>query len=127
MGTYSPPFRPLTEAEEHEIARSIDESGADIVWVGLSTPKQERWMSRMRPLLRGPAALVGVGAAFDIISGRVKRAPTWLRRTGFEWVYRMVLEPKRLVPRYFKANPAFVWRISRRRPTLYSPRERRAA
>ena len=107
VGSHSPPFRSLTDAEHDEIAATINASGADIVWVGLSTPKQEYWMSKFRGLLDAPV-LIGVGAAFDIHAGVVQRAPTFLRRTGFEWTYRLVKQPKRLWRRYFSSNPRFV-------------------
>jgi N-acetylglucosaminyldiphosphoundecaprenol N-acetyl-beta-D-mannosaminyltransferase len=107
VGTFSPPFRALDEAEQQAIATRINGSGADIVWVGLSTPKQEFWMSRFRPLLEAPA-LIGVGAAFDIHAGVVARAPKFLRRTGFEWSYRLVKQPGRLWRRYLSSNPRFV-------------------
>lgn len=114
-GTYSPPFRPLTDVEETDIATMINDSGADIVWVGLSTPKQERWMSAMAGRLDA-AAVLGVGAAFDFHSGGLKRAPMWMQRSGLEWLYRMVKEPRRLARRYLTNNPRFVWQILRRRP-----------
>ena len=106
-GSHSPPFRRLTSEEEDAIVAEINASQADIVWVGLSTPKQERWMAaNINRLTAG--ALIGVGAAFDMHAGNVKRAPKFLRRTGFEWTYRLVLEPKRLWRRYLTNNPAFV-------------------
>jgi N-acetylglucosaminyldiphosphoundecaprenol N-acetyl-beta-D-mannosaminyltransferase len=113
-GTYSPPFRPLTAAEDAGIIEMIDRSGADVVWVGLSTPKQELWMKEHVGRLAAPA-LLGVGAAFDFLAGDVRRAPQWLRRTGFEWVHRVVSEPRRLGSRYLRNNPAFV------RAILFNP------
>jgi N-acetylglucosaminyldiphosphoundecaprenol N-acetyl-beta-D-mannosaminyltransferase len=107
VGSHSPPFRTMTREEDDAIIRVINDSGADIVWVGLSTPKQERWMAAHRRWLR-PAALIGVGAAFDMHAGNVQRAPKFIRRTGFEWMYRLVLEPRRLWRRYLANNPAFV-------------------
>lgn len=106
-GTYAPPFRPLTPAEDADVIARINGSGADIVWVGLSTPKQERWMAAHRQPLAA-AALIGVGAAFDMEAGNVRRAPRFLRRTGLEWTYRLILEPRRLWRRYFSNNPAFM-------------------
>jgi N-acetylglucosaminyldiphosphoundecaprenol N-acetyl-beta-D-mannosaminyltransferase len=106
-GWHSPPFRHLTPEEDTAIVEEINASQAEIVWVGLSTPKQERWMAAHVQRLNA-AALIGVGAAFDMHAGNVKRAPTFLRRTGFEWTYRLVLEPKRLWRRYLANNPAFV-------------------
>lgn len=106
-GGWSPPHRPLHAEEEAEAAAMIDESGADIVWVGIGSPKQELWMARMRPRLAAPA-LVGVGAAFDFHAGRVPQAPAWMQSRGLEWLYRLSREPRRLAPRYARDNPAFV-------------------
>lgn len=115
VGTYSPPFRPLTDAEEHEVAERINASRAELVWVGLSTPKQERWMARMRDRLDAPV-LLGVGAAFDIHAGRLRQAPPWMQRRGLEWAFRLGVEPRRLWRRYLSNNPRFVARIVRRPP-----------
>jgi N-acetylglucosaminyldiphosphoundecaprenol N-acetyl-beta-D-mannosaminyltransferase len=115
VGTYSPPFRALTADEETEIVDMINESQADIVWVGLSTPKQERWMDAMAGRLDANAVL-GVGAAFDFHSGGLKRAPMWMQRSGLEWLYRLMKEPRRLARRYLTNNPKFIWKILRRRP-----------
>lgn len=111
-GVYSPPFRALTPEEDEDIVRRINDSGADIVWVGLSTPKQERWMAEHRGRLNA-AVLVGVGAAFDFHAGVKKQAPVWMRRNGLEWLYRMASEPRRLGPRYLVNNPLFVTRLLR--------------
>lgn len=119
-GSHSPPFRPLTEEESATIVADINASGADIVWVGLSTPKQERWMAAHRPALQ-PAALLGVGAAFDFHAGLLRQAPPLVQRVGMEWAFRLVMEPRRLWRRYFRNNPAFVARIVRRRPHLLDP------
>jgi N-acetylglucosaminyldiphosphoundecaprenol N-acetyl-beta-D-mannosaminyltransferase len=107
VGSYAPPFRPLTEAEDADVVERINASQADIVWVGLSTPKQERWMAAHRDRLEAPV-LIGVGAAFDMHAGITQRAPSFLRRTGFEWTWRLVKEPKRLWRRYLRHNPRFV-------------------
>lgn len=115
VGTYCPPFRPLTEEEEAEIAELINASGADVVWVGLSTPKQERWMDRMTDRLEVNVVL-GVGAAFDINAELASRAPRWMQKIGMEWLYRLVKEPRRLAKRYLKNNPRFIWRVLRQRP-----------
>ncbi len=120
VGTHSPPYRPLTPEEDAAIVAEINQSGADIVWVGLSTPKQERWMAAHRARLNA-AALIGVGAAFDINAGLVRRAPAFLRRTGLEWTYRLVLEPRRLWWRYLSSNPAFVALVAMQRIGLYRP------
>ncbi len=111
-GTYSPPFRPLTQAEEDDLVKRINASRADIVWCGLGCPKQDKWMARFRPKLNAPV-LVGVGAAFDFLSGEVPSAPPWIQRAGFEWAYRAWSEPKRLVPRYAKVVPSFIYYAAR--------------
>ncbi len=106
-GAYSPPFRPLTQDEDEDVIERINRSGADIVWVGLSTPKQERWMAAHRGRLRAPV-LIGVGAAFDFHAGLVRQAPRVLQRSGLEWAFRMAMEPRRLWRRYMTNNPLFV-------------------
>lgn len=116
-GTLSPPFRALSPAEDDDIVETINASGADIVWVGLSTPKQERWMAAHVGRLDA-FALIGVGAAFDFHAGLVKQAPVWIQRSGFEWFYRLVQQPRRLWKRYLHNNPRFVARVLRRPPQL---------
>lgn len=106
-GSYAPPFRPLTGAEERETAALINASGADIVWVGLGTPKQDYFVARFRPLLEAPA-LIAVGAAFDFHAGRVRQAPRWMQRSGLEWLFRLSQDPQRLWRRYVLGNPRFV-------------------
>lgn len=106
-GGYSPPFRPLSEAEEQRVIQDVDDSGAQVVWVGIGQPKQELWMQRMRPRLKAPL-LVGVGAAFDFHAGLVAQAPPWMGRHGLEWTYRLAREPRRLWRRYARYNPRFV-------------------
>jgi N-acetylglucosaminyldiphosphoundecaprenol N-acetyl-beta-D-mannosaminyltransferase len=106
-GTYTPPFRELWPEEDDEVVNRINDSGADIVWVGLSTPKQEYWMADHVGRIAAPVML-GVGAAFDFHAGLKNRAPVWLQQTGFEWVFRMATEPRRLAKRYMQNNPAFV-------------------
>jgi N-acetylglucosaminyldiphosphoundecaprenol N-acetyl-beta-D-mannosaminyltransferase len=107
VGSHTRPFRPLTVEEEEEDVRRIDASGAAVVWVGTGQPKQEQWMHRMRPRLSAPL-LVGVGAAFDFHAGLVKQAPPWMQRSGLEWSYRLMREPRRLWRRYARYNPRFV-------------------
>ena len=85
----------------------INAARPDIVWVGLSTPKQERWMAQHRERLEAPV-LVGVGAAFDLHAGAVRQAPRFLQRAGFEWLFRLAMEPRRLWRRYLRNNPAFI-------------------
>jgi N-acetylglucosaminyldiphosphoundecaprenol N-acetyl-beta-D-mannosaminyltransferase len=114
-GTYSPPFRPLDEAEDAALVARINAAAPDIVWVGLSTPKQERWMSAHLGQLRA-SVLLGVGAAFDIHAGVVQQAPRWVQRSGLEWLFRLGTDPRRLARRYLSNNPRFVLRILRDRP-----------
>jgi N-acetylglucosaminyldiphosphoundecaprenol N-acetyl-beta-D-mannosaminyltransferase len=116
-GTHSPPFRPLTAAEEDEVAEMINASGADIVWVGISTPKQERFMDRMRERVEAPVML-GVGAAFDVHAGLVREAPRWWMKTGLEWLYWVLMQPRRRARQFAKTHPHFVVSILRRRPFL---------
>ena len=106
-GAHSPPFRPLSEAEAEQDAARIDASGAAVVWVGTGQPKQEKWMLQMRPRLQAPL-LVGVGAAFDFHAGLVSQAPSWMQRSGLEWLYRLSREPRRLWRRYARYNPRFL-------------------
>jgi N-acetylglucosaminyldiphosphoundecaprenol N-acetyl-beta-D-mannosaminyltransferase len=117
VGQYSPPFGPETSTEGAAVVKMIDDSDADIVWVGLSTPKQELWMTDHVGRLRAPA-LLGVGAAFDFLADEVRRAPYWVRRAGLEWVFRVLMEPRRLAGRYLRNNPAFVRAIIRRPPRV---------
>jgi N-acetylglucosaminyldiphosphoundecaprenol N-acetyl-beta-D-mannosaminyltransferase len=111
VGTYSPPFRAPTEAEDREIVKWINDRQPDIVWVGISTPKQERWMGAHRGQVDA-SVMVGVGAAFDFLSGRKQQAPLWVQRSGVEWLFRLATEPKRLWPRY-RQYPKFVWLVLR--------------
>ncbi|MGH7094834.1 MAG: WecB/TagA/CpsF family glycosyltransferase [Stellaceae bacterium] len=106
-GTWSPPFRPLTAGEDALVVESINQAKPDIVWVGLSTPKQERWMAAHRASLDAPV-LIGVGAAFDQCAGLIRRAPNWMQRSGLEWAFRLCEEPRRLWRRYFDAIPRFI-------------------
>ncbi|MGH8717717.1 MAG: WecB/TagA/CpsF family glycosyltransferase [Burkholderiales bacterium] len=106
-GCYSPPFRPLNASEKVEIAAMINTSGADIVWVGLSTPKQEKWIGEMHREL-DVKLLFSVGAAFDFQTGRLKFTPPLFHRLGLEWLYRLMLEPKRLWRRYLNIVPYFL-------------------
>jgi N-acetylglucosaminyldiphosphoundecaprenol N-acetyl-beta-D-mannosaminyltransferase len=106
-GCHAPPFRPLTPSESEDVNRSIRESGADLVFVGISTPKQERWMRERREILPG-VVMVGVGAAFDFHSGRVRQAPHWMQRNGLEWLFRLWREPRRLWRRYLVVTPRFL-------------------
>lgn len=113
VGTGAPPFRPLSPQELADAAERIRESGAHVVWIGISTPKQEFLMRDLAPLV--PATLLGVGAAFDFHSGAVKRAPLWMQRNGLEWLHRLASEPRRLWRRYLVMAPRFVWLVAIRR------------
>ena len=103
----SPPFRPLTEEEDLRYEREIIDSGARIILVAFGCPKQERWMGARRG--RIPVAMVGVGAALDFQSGILRRAPVWMQKAGLEWFFRLMIEPRRLLPRYARHNPRFIF------------------
>jgi N-acetylglucosaminyldiphosphoundecaprenol N-acetyl-beta-D-mannosaminyltransferase len=107
VGGYSPPYRQLDPEETAAVADEINRSGADVVWVGIGVPKQEKWMFQMRDVLEAPV-LVGVGAAFDFHAGLVPQAPRWMQEFGLEWAYRLAHEPRRLWRRYTRYNPRFV-------------------
>jgi N-acetylglucosaminyldiphosphoundecaprenol N-acetyl-beta-D-mannosaminyltransferase len=109
-GMYSPPFRSLTEQEKAEVIARIQEAAPDVLWVGLSTPKQERWMYEYKNELRVPVML-GVGAAFDLNTGRLRQAPGWMRENGLEWLFRLLAEPRRLWRRYLIYGSLFVWNV----------------
>ena len=109
VGMYAPPFRELTREEDEEITRRINDSGADFVWVALGAPKQERWMYEHRGRIGG--LMIGVGAAFDFIAGTVKRAPMWMQKLCLEWVFRIMQDPKRMIPRYLNTNFAFLYYV----------------
>lgn len=111
VGTYTPPFRSLTAAEEEEVFAQVQAAKPHILWVGLSTPKQERFMAHYIDRLDVPL-LVGVGAAFDYHTGRIRDCPRWVKRSGLQWLHRLLQDPKRLWKRYLRNNPAFVWNIA---------------
>ncbi|MFN8160103.1 MAG: WecB/TagA/CpsF family glycosyltransferase [Solirubrobacterales bacterium] len=117
-GTQSPPFRPLTRAEDEEVVARINASGADVVWVGISTPKQERWMAAHLGRI-SPAVMIGVGAAFDVHAGLKAPGPRWAQLTGLEWLFRLSREPRRLWRRYLRNNPAFLAAVLLHPPRLY--------
>jgi N-acetylglucosaminyldiphosphoundecaprenol N-acetyl-beta-D-mannosaminyltransferase len=106
-GMYSPPFRQLTPEEETDILNMINDSGADIVWVGLGAPKQELWTDCVAAKLTAPV-VAAVGAAFDFHAGTVAQAPDWMQNHGLEWLYRLAKEPRRLWFRYCYYNPLFI-------------------
>jgi N-acetylglucosaminyldiphosphoundecaprenol N-acetyl-beta-D-mannosaminyltransferase len=112
VGGYSPPHRPLTSGEHRAVVEEINRSRADVVWIGIGVPKQEKWMARLRGELDAPV-LVGVGAAFDFHAGLVPQAPPWMQGAGLEWSYRLAQEPRRLWRRYLRYNPRFVGAILR--------------
>jgi N-acetylglucosaminyldiphosphoundecaprenol N-acetyl-beta-D-mannosaminyltransferase len=107
-GTHTPPFRALTVEEDEAIIEKINAARPDIVWVGLSTPKQEYWMAAHAGRLHVPV-LIGVGAAFDFLTDLKSRAPSWMQRSGLEWFYRLVTEPRRLWRRYLTIVPKFLF------------------
>ena len=109
-GMYSPPFRPLTKQEDDTIVEIINNTHPDIVWVGLGTPKQDRWAFEHKSRLNAKI-VIGVGAAFDFLSGKVKRVPKWIGNSGFEWVWRFAMEPKKLWRRDIIDGPRFLWHV----------------
>jgi N-acetylglucosaminyldiphosphoundecaprenol N-acetyl-beta-D-mannosaminyltransferase len=110
-GAYSPPFRHLNPEEERTLIDLLRASRPDVLWVGLSTPKQESWMAEYRECA-GIPVLVGVGAAFDFLTGRSRQAPLWMREHGFEWLFRLSTEPKRLWRRYLIYGSQFAWNVT---------------
>jgi len=122
VGTHTPPFRPLTEDEEIRLVEELNRLRPHCLWVGLSTPKQERFMAQFlqrygeaansTPRLARPLVMLGVGAAFDFHVGLVPQAPRWMQRAGLEWFYRLHQEPRRLWRRYLKNNPLFLARVA---------------
>jgi N-acetylglucosaminyldiphosphoundecaprenol N-acetyl-beta-D-mannosaminyltransferase len=111
VGTYTPPFRPLSAVEEQQLAQRLEALQPDFMWIGLSTPKQEQFMAKYAGRFAAKVML-GVGAAFDMHSGRTKQAPRWMQRAGLEWMFRLLNEPRRLFKRYATNNPAFVVRVA---------------
>lgn len=111
VGTYTPPFRALNASEEGELLQQLEDSKPDIFWVGLSTPKQERFMAHYIDKLN-VRLMVGVGAAFDIHTGEIADAPQWIKMSGLQWVHRLIQEPRRLGKRYMVNNPKFICNIA---------------
>ncbi|NCI49122.1 WecB/TagA/CpsF family glycosyltransferase [Sediminibacterium roseum] len=107
-GTYSPPFRSMTDQEMEELGRRISKAGADIIWIGLSTPKQEAFAHRLAGYVKAHY-IITVGAAFDFHTGRIKQAPRWMQSIGMEWFFRLLTEPRRLYRRYFEIVPKFIF------------------
>ena len=112
VGTHSPPFRPLTPAEDAAEVAQINATRPDFVWVGLGSPKQDRWVMEHRARLTA-AVVLAVGAAFDFHSGNLRRAPRWMQRTGTEWIFRLLAEPRRLARRYTVTNSRFAYLLVR--------------
>jgi N-acetylglucosaminyldiphosphoundecaprenol N-acetyl-beta-D-mannosaminyltransferase len=111
-GTCSPPVADIGAAPDPAVVKQLNSAQANIVWVGLGSPKQDLWMALYRPVLAAPL-LVGVGAAFDFLSGAKRQAPRWMQRNGLEWAFRLGTEPQRLWRRYVLYNPRFVWHVLR--------------
>lgn len=105
-GMISPPFRSLSQEEEKAYIQQINDSGADIIWIGLGAPKQENWMYEHQGMLHG--VMIGVGAGFSYHAGLIKRAPKWMQRMSLEWFYRLMQDPVRLFKRYFTTNLKFM-------------------
>jgi N-acetylglucosaminyldiphosphoundecaprenol N-acetyl-beta-D-mannosaminyltransferase len=111
VGTYTPPFRELTRQEEDVLSHQLHTLRPDMIWVGISTPKQERFMMRFLPRLHA-TLMFGVGAAFDFHTGRIKDSPQWVKAAGLQWLHRLVQDPRRLFWRYLRSNSAFLWKIT---------------
>jgi N-acetylglucosaminyldiphosphoundecaprenol N-acetyl-beta-D-mannosaminyltransferase len=108
VGTFCPPFREMSDAEMKELGQSIKNAEVDIVWIGLSTPKQEKFAIRLAEFTQ-TKFIITVGAAFDFHTDQVKQAPQWMQKSGLEWFFRLLMEPKRLFMRYFEIVPKFIW------------------
>jgi N-acetylglucosaminyldiphosphoundecaprenol N-acetyl-beta-D-mannosaminyltransferase len=108
VGTHCPPFRPLTEKELKSLGRDIDDAGTDIVWIGISTPKQERFAARLSKYTSA-SFIITVGAAFDFHIGKVRQAPSWMQKAGLEWFFRLLMEPRRLSKRVMKVVTGFIY------------------
>jgi N-acetylglucosaminyldiphosphoundecaprenol N-acetyl-beta-D-mannosaminyltransferase len=133
VGTFTPPFRPLNREEREEVKQQVARAQPDIIWVGLSTPKQEEFMAEMISEL-DCGLMIGVGAAFDIHTGHLKDAPNWIKNSGLQWAHRLSQEPSRLWKRYLFNNSGFIWKLALQtvglqsqslspEPTRFHPRE----
>ena len=111
VGTYTPPFRNLNSEEEKEVVALLRTTQPHIIWVGLSTPKQEQFMAQYVDLFQAPL-MVGVGAAFDFHTGAIRDCSSWVKRCGLQWLHRLMQDPRHLWKRYLRNNPAFLWRIA---------------
>ena len=107
-GSYSPPFRPLTEDEDADVTSAICAAEPDFVWIGLGAPKQENWMAAHQGRVKG--LMIGVGAGFDYFAGNIKRAPEFMQKHNLEWLYRLFQDPKRLLKRYLVTNTKYIWK-----------------
>jgi N-acetylglucosaminyldiphosphoundecaprenol N-acetyl-beta-D-mannosaminyltransferase len=110
VGTYTPPFRELNREEEQDLSERVQTTKPDIIWVGISTPKQERFMHRYLPML-DTTLMFGVGAAYDFHTGRLKDSPQWVKTIGMQWFHRLLQDPRRLWKRYLHNNSTFLWHI----------------
>jgi N-acetylglucosaminyldiphosphoundecaprenol N-acetyl-beta-D-mannosaminyltransferase len=117
---YSPPFRELSEGEDQTEVGRLHQAGVQLLFVGLGCPKQEHWMASHKE--RVQAAMVGVGAAFDFHAGRIRRAPLWIQRAGFEWLYRIFANPRRMLGRAIRYYPRFVWHLAMARLDTFRKR-----
>jgi N-acetylglucosaminyldiphosphoundecaprenol N-acetyl-beta-D-mannosaminyltransferase len=113
VGMYSPPFRSITDEEDEQIVKAINDENPDLVWIGLGAPKQEKWMAAHQGKVKG--LMIGVGAGFDYFAGNIKRAPEFMRNSNLEWFFRLIQEPKRLLKRYLITNTKFIWLVVRRK------------
>lgn len=111
VGVYTPPFGRLSSQQETELLNLVAQSKPDVFWVGLSTPKQERFMAEYGSKIQSKI-MVGVGAAFDLHTGLIKDAPRWVKSSGLQWLHRLLQDPRRLWKRYLLNNPRFLWKIS---------------
>jgi len=111
VGTYMPPFRDLNKAEAESLIERVRELKPDIIWVGISTPQQERFMQRYLRQL-DTTLMFGVGAAFDYHTGRIRDSPQWVKNIGMQWLHRLIQDPRRLWKRYLRNNTAFLWHIA---------------
>lgn len=111
VGTYTPPFRPLSIEEHFDLVRTVNAAKPDIIWVGLSTPKQERFMAEYISKF-DCSLMLGVGAAFDLHTGRMTDSPRWVKQAGLQWAHRLAQDPRRLWKRYLVNNPKFLFAIS---------------
>lgn len=122
-GMYAPPFRELTKEEDEQIVADINAAKPDFIWVALGAPKQEIWMYKHKDRVNG--LMIGVGAAFDFIAGTVKRAPMWMQKLCLEWVFRIMQDPKRMIPRYLNTNFAFLYHTHRENRDLIKKRKKK--